>query len=69
MAHVLAPVEREHARPDHPLGGEARIVDGEANRIAEYRRNKIAVRDHPPAKVRDPRDGFVLTKNGEGFVE
>ena len=57
VARVRRAVQREHARPDHLGGGEARIVDGERARVAQDRHGQVVAGDQPGAQDRDPGGG------------
>ena len=62
VAAVLRAVEREHARADHPAGGEARVVDGERLRVAHHLQREVAPRDEPALERGQPRHRLPLAK-------
>ena len=59
---VRRPVERQHARPDHPRGGEPRIVDGKGPRGTHHRDGRRVAGDEPPAERRHPRHRGALAQ-------
>ena len=59
---VLVAVEREHARPDHLAGGEARVVDGEGLRVPHHLHREITPRDEPPVEHGQPGHRLPLAQ-------
>ena len=68
VARVLVAVEREHARPDDPRRGEARVVDREGRVGAQDRQREVAPRDQPGAERRDPCHRLARTQAREQRV-
>ena len=60
---VLGAVEREHARPDHLPGREARIVDRVGLGVAHHLEREVAPGDEPAVERGQPRDGLRLPQS------
>ena len=62
---MFGPVQGQHARPDHPGGGEPRVVDGEGRAVAQYPQRQIPPGHQPSVERGKPGNGLLLAQPGQ----
>ena len=64
-----APIQRQHARPDHPGGGEPGVIDGERGAVAEQAQGQFPAGHQPSAEHRQPGDRLGRPQPGQHRVQ